>query len=154
MKYTAHTIFEILSYLPTVDADGIEVPYVVQVAANGASRIQFLALPLFYVNTDGPIPPSEEEKVRIFHSLLIRSGPTVNGFPLLPTIIDNSRVLKNQPFTFYDRIQDGDRLDFNHGPGVIDQTIYKVEFCERFPIGNHKYPGARLMVIRTFITPQ
>ena len=150
MKYTALNKFEILSYGLSGGQNGIEELDRVLVSANGASRIQFVPLPVaYFANPNGPEPNAP-----VGENQLLGAAVHVNGLPLLPTVLNDIRTVPPAaPPSFGNRLQNGDRLDFNHGPDVADHTVYEV----RFPIpsvgGDVLFLGTLLMVIRTFTTP-
>lgn len=148
MYYTALSTFETLRYQTTTNVNNIPLPYLSQVSANGASRIQFVALPLTFIDN----PAGRNPNAGIGEAQLLHAVPRVNGIPLIPPILYAQLVVPAPASTFNSRLQGSDRLDFNHGLNIIDRTVYSVEFPVFLLGGDVLFLGGELMVIRTFIT--
>lgn len=143
LKFDSHTRFELLA------ADGLKPagPQTVKVAANGASRIQFIVLPL-------PVTaPDLANLGQAGYAELYRIAPRINGLPLLPALIvqdfDNNPVDPNRNVVA--SWMPSERLDLNHGPTVHDRTVYELTW----PGGNNNAVNSSplVMVLRTFTEP-
>lgn len=151
MKYHAYNKFELIAsdsveVLALAPRNGLLIgSSTVRVPANGANRVQFLAMPLDIFNglnwDDAPGGVNA----------LLAIAARVNGFPLLPTVLDAVKPLKMQleGTSFFNVPVVGDRLDFNNAhPAVEDHTVYELTFPD--PAGQTLGGLISVMVIRTF----
>ena len=143
LKFQAHTRFQLLA------ADGFlpAGPQTVQVSADGASRIQFIVLPL-------PVTaPDLAALGQAGYAELYRIAPRINGLPLLPALIvqdlDNNPPAPDRNVTA--SWMPSERLDIAHGPTVHDMTVYELTW----PGGNDNilHTSPQVMVLRTFTAP-
>jgi hypothetical protein len=143
LKFHAHTRFELLA----TDGNKPAGPQTIQVAANGASRIQFIVLPL-------PVVVSDLATLgQAGYAELYRIAPRINGVPLLPALIvqdyDNNPPAPDRNVTA--AWMPSERFDMSHSATVHDMTIYELTW----PGGNANSLNTSplVMVIRTFTEP-
>jgi hypothetical protein len=142
MFYTAVNRFQIVS------SDGLDPtpgPRTVQVSADGASSISFIALPMQF--NDGELDTASNTGAGQLFDVIAR----VNGIPLFPsTVVRRDGAAPAMPGHNLSNLTPGDRLIFTHAPNVRDQTVYQVTF----PAGNNSslQSSPEVMVIRTFTT--
>lgn len=132
-QYQSQTTFERLEAIP-----GQPIQYV----QADCTSILFIALPATTLNGDDL---NLVDTGNGYESFIIQA-PRVNGVPLMP-MVANPNAVNLMP---YNRLEQGDRLEFTNAPGVLDRTRYEITLNAEG--ANNTNARMALMVVRRIVT--